>query len=189
MRKAAIVSPQNQNVIKLTYKGVEYRWTPHAGFIRPGGMGAPAALRPILESMIESRLKAEDDAITDPAVLGERAELARRIKQLNRAERLARRALDLSGEDMPDVSATLGAVLCEKNEPLLALEEVEPFADLDNAAIQQVLTIANDDLQRLSKAKAADWRATEILVRSGNDPWPEFQALAEKYDKTDKSVG
>lgn len=182
-RKAAGVN----RTIKVTYKGVTYTWTPTAGFTKPGGMGAPAALRPVLESMIAQTLADDDAAVTDAAELGIRAEQARKLKQLNRAEELAHRSQELATEDMPVVSATLAAVYFEKNDTMAALDEIEPFADQNLPEVQQILTIIYDDLGRTHEAKAAWQKADELLKALGNKGWPEFQALKEKYEPKDKT--
>lgn len=149
--------------------------------------------------MIESKINAEDDAISDVEELTIRAEQARRQKQLNRAERLVQRAKKILGDDSPDLSATLGAVYVERNEIQLALDEVDPFSEMRHAGIQQVIALAmnaiasdipetGDRMVDARRRDAAKKRAREawqfaksILQESGNNGWPQFESLASVY--------
>jgi tetratricopeptide (TPR) repeat protein len=182
-RKACFVSSPNQRFLKISYRGADYRWSPTTGFTLSSGMSAPAALRPLLEAQIEATLNLEDAAITDPAELAERAEQARKLKQLSRSEKLAGRAVELAPED-PGVAAVLGAVLCDRNQPQKAIAVTKPFADFDHVAILQVRAAALSDLRRLDQARAAYRRAIELLAESGERPSPELIDLADKLDKS-----
>lgn len=177
------MTSSNQRVLKITYRGTDYRWSPTAGFTLASGMSAPAALKPILEAQIEARLNAEDAAIDDPALLTERSIEARRLRQLSRSEKLARRAVELDPDDA-EAAAALGAVLCERNTPEKAIAVTEAFAESDSAAIFQVRAIAWCDLGRLSLARPAYRRAIELLAAVEDRPWPELAALADKLDKS-----
>lgn len=198
-RKASGVNPRNRQSIQINHKGVTYIWTSKAGFVRPDGMRVPESLRPILECMIEDKINAEDEAITDVDELTVRAEQARQQKQLNRAERLVQRAKTILGDDSPELSATLGAVYVERNEIQLAMDEVEPFSDMRHAGIQQVIALAMNALandipdtgDRMADARKRDsakkrareaWQfAKSILTENGNNGWPQFEALAGMY--------
>ena len=181
--KGPRVTTPNQRFLKISYRGIDYRWTPTAGFTLASGMSVPAALRPILEAQIEATLNAEDAAITDAVCLAERAEQARKLKQLSRSEKLAARAVELAPED-PAIAAVLGAVYCDRNYPQKAIAVTEPFAESDSAAIQQIRAIAYTDLRRLSLARPAYKRAIELLTEAGERPSPELAELADKLDKS-----
>ena len=118
------MTSSNQRVLKITYRGVDYRWSPTAGFTRASGMSAPAALKPILEAQIEARLNAEDAAIDDPALLTERSIEARRLRQLSRSEKLAR--LITSGRIHPEKLITHTFHGLEGVEPALMMMKDKP---------------------------------------------------------------
>ncbi len=173
----------NQRFLKISYRGTDYRWSPTAGFTLASGMSVPAALRPILEAQIEATLNAEDAAIDDPACLAERAEQARKLKQLSRSEKLALRAVELAPGD-PAIAAVLGAIYCDRNNPQKAIAVTEPFVESDSAAIFQIRAIAYSDLRRISQARPAYRRALELLAEAGERPGPELAVLADKLDKS-----
>lgn len=181
--KGLRVNSSNQRFLKISYRGIDYRWSPTAGFTLSNGMSAPAALRPILEAQIEATLNAEDSSISDPIALAERAEQARKLKQFARSEKLAQRAVELAPDD-PTCAAVLGAVLCDRNHPQKAIVVTETFAESDHIAVHQVRAIAYTDLHKLSLGRVAYRRAIELLTEAGERPGPELIDLADKLDKS-----
>lgn len=162
--------------LKITCRGVEYRWTTTAGFTAPGGMAVPMALRPLLEAQLEPLLNAEDAAVKDNKVLVERARQARRLRQLSRAERLARRVLE-ADPDNAEAAAVLAATLREHQEPEAALRVLLRLARCESVAVQCERAASYADLGRWTEAKKIAVVARELIGRLGGESAEQTKLL------------
>jgi tetratricopeptide (TPR) repeat protein len=163
-----VSEPNKAQVIKIVHRGTEYRWTPQAGFTTPSGMSAPTALRPLLEALLEPVLAAEDDSITDKAVLTERAGQARRQKQYARAEKLARRALQIDSK-YAAAGAVFAGVMRDRNRPEAALSICDKFVRDQCADLEIERAGACCELHRWAEALKAAQSAQALLEREGRD--------------------
>ena len=111
-----------------------------------------------LNRLLEQELRSEDTAISDTAVLIERARAARDALQHNRAEALMRRALRLSPGNRAAL-AVLCSILRARRRPQQALDETEEFQWTAYPPLLTSRAAALCDLNRWEEAKQEIGRA------------------------------
>jgi tetratricopeptide (TPR) repeat protein len=137
---------------RVTYEGKNYIWS-GTGWYEDRTFLVPAdqVVRK-LNQLLEHDLAADDLQVEDTDEALRRARLAQNSLQLDRAERLARRALELDGSHA-GAASILCSVLRAKGHPEQALEATEELRRTGYLPLLTSRAAALCDLERWEKAK------------------------------------
>ena len=156
-------SASNKVIIELN--GTSYTWTGQdwiesKTFIRP-----PEIIIRELNRALSGTLADTDNNVKDVDEILQRASNARDLNQYDRAEQLARRALQLS-PDNPGALAVLCSVLRARGRAREALRETDPYRHLSYPPLLTSRAAALCDIGEWTKAKKTIGR---VLAMGGND--------------------
>jgi len=147
--------------VRISLNGRDYLWTgkewcdartftaPHQTLVRE------------LNARLEEQLAGEDSAISNVAVLIERAGAARDALQHSRAEKLVRRALKLAPGNLATLTV-LCSILRARGRPQQALAETDAFKRESHPPLLTSRAAALCDLRRWEEAKREIGRALAI---------------------------
>jgi len=146
---------------RIHFNGKDYIWTGTGWYEAQTFLTPPQVIVRQLNTQLEQELKTEDTAIVNPAILIERASAARDALQYSRAEKLIRRALELSPGNHAAL-AVLCSVLRARGQPQQALDETEAFRRESHPPLLTSRAAALCDLKRWEEAKKEIGRALAI---------------------------
>lgn len=161
----------DQYVVELEGKGYIWdgsAWCELETFLRP-----PGAVVSKLNRQIQDQLTQSDEAATDFQELLSRAKIARDAKQLQRSERLLRRALTIK-PDHRGVLAILCSLLRDRGASERALAETHAFRDLSYPPLLTSRAAAYCDLGQWEEAKR---EIARVLAMPGKDKGAAFSIV------------
>jgi tetratricopeptide (TPR) repeat protein len=163
-------SPTQWKTIRFegrTYSWTGKRWIDIETFTCP-----PIKTKNKLNAVLLSRLKEEDEKITDLQELLDRATDARAQRQYSRAEGLARKALQLSPSDLRAV-AILSSCLRSLGKPEEALKESASYKAENYPPLITTRAAALCDLGRWEDAKMEISRT--LLIAKKHSSWGYYE--------------
>lgn len=160
---------QDQIIVQrvVEYEGKRYvyngkSWRGESDFMNP-----PSGIIPHLNALIADQLAEDDDAITNPHDMIERAsELRDMPGHLERSLRLAQRAHDMNPED-PGVACVLSSILRRKNRWDEAISVTDRVAHISHAPMLTSRAAAYCDLKQWPEALQCIRKA--LAISKGKD--------------------
>lgn len=135
----------------FVFEGVRYKWTGSSWYDATDNMKPPLGVIARLNALIAGDLKAEDEKITDPDELVERAKQAQAGVQMQRALELSQRALKLRPTHF-GTAAVVCSILRKRNRPDEALLIADRFRDSEYPPLLTSRAAALCDLERWDEA-------------------------------------
>jgi hypothetical protein len=143
---------KNDDFKRVSLEGRTYSWTGKTWVDVETFTYPPTATINKLTATLLSKLKEEDEKITDVRQLLARARDAKAQTQYIRAEGLARKALQMSPGNLHALSV-LCSILRHLGKPEEVLKESEPYKDENHPPINTSRAAALCDLRRWEEAK------------------------------------
>ncbi|MFQ5614748.1 MAG: hypothetical protein ACE5H9_21720 [Anaerolineae bacterium] len=147
--------------VQLEFEGKSYIWTGKVWYEARTYAIPPDRTVRHLNRLLEPKLARDDATTTDVNALLRQASDAREMLDYARAEKLARRALNLS-PGHPGALAVLCSTLRAKGAPRQALNETQAFRNLDYVPLITSRAAALCDLGRWAEAKREIGRALAL---------------------------
>ena len=159
---------------KVSLEGRTYSWTGKTWVDVETFTYPPSVIINKLNAILLARLKERDEKVSDVQELLDRARDAKEQTQYGRAERLARKALQLSPGHLHAV-AVLCSCLRHQSKPEEALKESTPYKNETYPPLIVTRAAALCDVERWEDAKMEISKA--ISIQKKNEAWQYDEPL------------